>query len=60
MASISITLRTADGDYSIDIDQPETMREAHGGDQNHLDKLLAKAVTRIQRAYGSTAPTLNP
>jgi len=51
MADVTITLRTGNGDFSVDLERPEIMREAFGADKTHLDRLVDEAVIRIKRAY---------
>jgi len=56
MASVSITVRTGNGDYSVNLDLPETMREAFGPDKSRLDRLVDEAVSKIKRAYTPERP----
>lgn len=51
MADISITLRTGNGDYNIELDTYESNYEAWQASKEHLDALVDEAVKRLKRAY---------
>lgn len=51
MASVSINVHTGNGDYSVNLDLPETMGEAYGPDKSRLNQLVDEAVARVKRAY---------
>ena len=59
MASVSISVRTASGNYSVDLDLHETMSEAFGPDKSRLNQLVDDAAAKIKRAY-TPPPTKGP